>query len=108
MKDSSGYIAGTRWVLCNKQDASDPDVRARLVAQEISTHPDDSFYAATPPLEAKRLLFSQWASEQYREGSRLKLSFIDVRQAYFNGIPSRRLYVKFPPEMGLDKGYVAR
>ena len=90
-------VIGTRWVMCNKQDAAEPDVRARLVAQEVSTHADDSFYAATPPLEAKRLLFSQWASEQYRQGSRLKRSFIDVRKAYFNGIPSRRLYLRLPP-----------
>ena len=99
---------GTRWVLCNKNDSADPDIRARPVAQEISTFADDSYYAATPPLEAKRLLFSQWATEQWRGGKRLKLSFVDVRKAYFNARPTRRLYVKLPCELGLGKEVVAR
>ena len=47
VKDTSGKIIGTRWVLRNKQDASEPDVRARLVAKDISTHHDGSFF--TPP-----------------------------------------------------------
>ena len=56
--DAEGKIIGSRWVNCNKNDVNDPDVRCRLVAQEVNLHADDSFYAATPPLEAKRLLFS--------------------------------------------------
>ena len=107
-KDPTAKIICTRWVLSNKGDASEPDVRARLVAQEISLHHDESFYAATPPLEAKRLLLSQFASERTRDGAPLKLSFIDVRKAYFNGRPSRRLFVRLPAEMGLPKDTVAR
>ena len=64
--DPEGKLIGTRCVLCNKNDASDPDVRARLVAQEISTYADESFFAATPTLEAKRLLFSEWAAQHFR------------------------------------------
>ena len=60
--DPNGKIVGSRWVNCNKNDANDPDVRCRLVAQEVNTHADESFYAATPPLESKRLLFSEFAS----------------------------------------------
>lgn len=48
LADTGSKIINTRWVLCNKGDSNDPDVRARLVAQEISTHEDHSFYAATP------------------------------------------------------------
>ena len=62
-------------------------MRARLVAQEVSHFEDLSFYAATPPLESKRMLFSQWASERVRGGKPLKLSFVDIRKAYFNGAP---------------------
>ena len=69
--DPEGKIIGSRWVNCNKNDINDPDVRCRLVAQEVNVHADESFYAATPPLEAKRLLFSQWASEQERRSERL-------------------------------------
>ena len=41
----------TRWVDVNKGDEQTPDIRCRLVAKEI-----DDCVAATPPLEALRLL----------------------------------------------------
>ena len=104
--DPEGKIVGSRWVNCNKNDAHDPDVRCRLVAQEVNLHSDDSFYAATPPLEAKRLLFSQFASRCQRE--ELQLSFVDVRKAYFYGVPERTIYVRLPPELGLGKGVVGK
>ena len=105
LDDPNGKVIGSRWVNCNKNDVNDPDVRCRLVAQEINLHPDDSFYAATPPLEAKRMLFSEWASTQdvYRQ-----LSFIDVKKAYFYGVPDRSLYVRFPPELGMPKNMVGK
>ena len=57
--DPDGKIIGTRWVNCNKGDSTNPDVRCRLVAQEVAQEYDASFFAATPPLEAKRVMFSQ-------------------------------------------------
>ena len=106
--DAESKIGGSRWVNCNNNDINDPDVRCRLVAQEVNLHADDSFYAATPPLEAKRLLFSQWATEEKRNGERLQLSFVDVKKAYFYGVPDRHLYVRFPPELGMPKDLVGR
>ena len=45
----------TRRVLCNKGDASNPDMRARLVACEVNkTGKEDAFYASTPPGESKK------------------------------------------------------
>ena len=52
----------TRWVISNKGDRQNPDIRARLVACEVAHSRNDSYYASTPPLEAKRLLFSIMAS----------------------------------------------
>ena len=106
--DSTGKIIGSRWVNCNKGDASSPNVRCRRVAQEVAQEYDASFYAATPPLEAKRVLFSQWATEQTRGGKKLKLSFVDIRKAYFNGKPTRSLYLRLPPELGLRRNVVGR
>ena len=61
-------VIGTRWVNCNKQDKDNPKVRGRLVAQEVNNgQAQDEFYAATPPLEAKRVLFARWAKERERE-----------------------------------------
>ena len=64
--DPDGKIIGSRWLSCNKHDINDPDVRCRLVGQEAATHADESFYAATTPIEAKRFLFPQWSTEQRR------------------------------------------
>ena len=74
LRDSGAKVIGTRWMLCNKGNANAPDVRARLVAQEIATHDDSSFYAATPPLESKRMLLSEWATQRQQDGHPLKLS----------------------------------
>ena len=106
--DTEAKVISGRWVICNKGDSVSPDVRARYVAQEVATHEDHSFFASTPPLESKRMLLSQWASEKERNGKPLKLSFIDVRKAYFNGRPSRTIYVRLPAELGLGKSMVAR
>ena len=110
LKDSDGKIVGCRWVNCNKGDLDNPDVRCRLVAQEVNhgDGPTDAFYAATPPLESKRLLFSQWATERKRDGRHLKISCVDIRKAYFNGKPNRSLYVRLPPELGLPRNVLGK
>ncbi len=110
MADPEGKIIGCRWVNCNKGDLENPDVRCRLVGQEVNhgDGPTDAFYAATPPLEAKRLLFSQWATEQKRGGKHLKISCVDIRKAYFNGVPKRSMYVRLPPELGLPRNVLGK
>eukprot|EP00969_Alexandrium_andersonii_P082058 3617459-Alexandrium_andersonii.AAC.1 len=47
---------GGRWVDHNKGDAESPNVRSRYVAKDIAYYKGDSMFAATPPLEALRLL----------------------------------------------------
>ena len=103
-QDPEGKIVGCRWVNSNKGDSESPDIRCRLVAQEVNNGGESpDFYAATPPLEAKRLLFSEWATERTRRGQKLKLSFVDIRKAYFNGVPTRNIYIRLPPELGLPR-----
>ena len=53
--NEGGTHVRMRWVLCNKGDEAHPDVRARLVACEVAKDQQPSFFASTPPLEAKRL-----------------------------------------------------
>ena len=89
--DVSGKVIGSRWVNCNKNDLEDPDVRCRLVGQEVNLHHDESFYAATPPLEAKRLLFSEFASRRERRGKPLQISFVDVKKGIFLWHPRARV-----------------
>ena len=47
---------GVRWIDVNKQDANNPLYRSRLVGKDFNTHNDMSLYAATPPIEALRLI----------------------------------------------------
>ena len=82
LKTADAKCVRTRWVICNKGDEANPDIRARLVACELNTYQTDDFYASTPPLEAKRLLLSQMATQRRMEDGRaLELSFVDVKKA---------------------------
>ena len=80
----------------------------RLVGQEVNLFVDDLFDAATPALEAKRLIFSKIANEQASNGKPLQISFIDVKKAYFYGVPIRDMYVRLPPELGISKKFVGK
>ena len=110
MKSIPDYIlVRSRWVLCNKGDSSSPDVRARLVSCELNNgEKNDFFSASTPPLEGKRMLFSRYVSERQRKGKPLRLSFVDIRKAYFNAIPERAIFMRVPKELGLPPNTVAR
>ncbi len=48
---------GVRWVDINKGDEENPEYRSRLVAMDFKTVKLDTIFAATPPLEAKKMLF---------------------------------------------------
>jgi hypothetical protein len=94
---------GTKWIDINKGDASNPNYRSRLVAKEIRRGPNEDMFAATPPLEAKKCLFSyvmsQYARGRCRKGSdKLKLLFVDVSRAYFYAPSRRPVYVNLPEE----------
>ena len=53
-------------------------------------------------------MFSQYASERHGKGKPLRLNFVDIRKAYFNGRPTRNLSMHFPKELGLPSNVVAR
>ena len=110
LQKPDAILVRSRWVLCNKGDNKNPDMRARLVACEVNKGGDkpDAFFASTPPLEAKKVLFSRLAQERTRNGEKLMLSFIDVKKACFNGIPKRDVYMSLPKELGLPSHLVAK
>ena len=93
-----------RWIDCNKGDAVHPNFRSRLVAKEIKRDSRIDRFAATPPLEAKKILFSLALTEWYgydrgnRDDGR-KLDFIDIRKAYSNAPARRAVYVDLPTEI---------
>ena len=54
-KTGKGPIS-TRWIDINKGDDEFEEYRSRLVAQEINDHKREDLFAATPPLESKKML----------------------------------------------------
>jgi len=92
-----------RWVDVNKGDEVNENLRSRLVAKEIRFDKRDDLFAATPPLECKKVLFSLAVTEgigfekNMREAG-MKLDFIDVRRACFHSNARREVYVALPPE----------
>ena len=78
-------LTRSRCVLCYNGDSQYPDVRARLVSCELNNGENNDFFSAsTPPLEGKRMLFARYVSERTRKGKPLRISFVDIRKAYFN------------------------
>ena len=96
-------LIGARWVDVNKGDEVRPEYRSRLVAKEIKTHRRDDLFAATPPVEAKKMLFSLAVTEGigYEKGDKahgMKLDFIDARRADLHAPTRRQVFVELPPE----------
>ena len=51
-----GILIGVRWVDANKGDPESPDMRSRLVGQDVNTGKNIELYASTPPLGALRFV----------------------------------------------------
>ena len=72
-KETGKAHVRVKWVDTNKGGTEKPEYRCRLVAKEIEKDKREDMFAATPPLEAKKMLFSLWASVPG-----LRLEFADV------------------------------
>ena len=89
---------GTRWVDVDKGSPDCPDIRSRIVAQELNRGakaPD--LFAATPPLEYMQFLVSCCASAQGLEKP-TRLMTLDVKKASFYAPSTRRVFVGLPAE----------
>ena len=88
-------LVSVRWVDVQKVEG----VRSRLVARDFKggDKDRDDLYAATPPLESKRLLISRAATR--RKGKLIrKLLFIDVKKAHLNPRCQQDVYIALPTE----------
>ena len=90
---------GGKWVDVNKGDAEAPLVRSRYVAMEFAHQKDDNFFAATPPLEAIRLLLSRAATGRTHGRGGRKILIIDARKAHLHALADRDIFVQLPPEV---------
>ena len=94
---SDAKVIDTRWVMVNKGDTTNVEIRARLVAREIkgSASSEPMLFAATPPLDAFRIMISMaaWSPKKV-------LDFVDVRKAHLYGLAKRQLVIRLPKEVG--------
>ena len=90
---------GGKWVDRNKKDKANPLIRSRYVAKEINTYKDESLFAATPPLEALRVLVSSAATRKGAGRPDTKILLIDVRKAHLHAEVVREVFVELPPEL---------
>ncbi len=95
------HIVGTRWVNCDKGDAEHPEIKCRLVAQEVKTYQSDEFFSATPMTEALKMFITLAA-----EDKRKQVTVVDISRAYFNAKIMRKVVVELPPEVGFGKEFV--
>ena len=89
----------TRWIDINTGSAQDPCYRSRLVAKEFNTGAQEGLFAATPPLEAVRLLLSDVATvRKARPNEDRVIMLNDVARAFFEARMKRYVCVDLPAE----------
>ena len=90
----------------SKGDSVRTDSRARFVGKEFNTGTDPTLYAATPTLEALKLLLGNASSN---EKLNIHVMLSDVKRAYFHAEAQRELYARLPEEDSQYKpGWVGR
>lgn len=91
-----------RWVDVLKADGS---TRSRLVARDFrgADRQRDDLFAATPPLEAIRVLISRAATETPSRAQR-NMMFIDAKKAHLNPKCEEDVYIELPQEAGAEEG----
>ena len=89
---------GTKWVDTNKGDDHAPKYRSRLVATEVRKPWSDKWFAATPPLEALRLMVVLAARGHPKTRRPRQMLLLDVSRAHWYPDAVRNVFVKLPPE----------
>ena len=79
----------------NKGDSEEPEYCPRLVAREFAVGKDDALYAATPPMEALRIIISHAATTP-ENGPERVIMINDVRRAYFYAKIQRDVCIELP------------
>ena len=78
------------------------EVSCRLVARDFKGNDKGrgDLFAATPPLEAKRMLLSRAATITVGSSSR-KLVFIDAKEAHLNPRCEQDFFIELPEELAV-------
>ena len=92
-----------KWMDINKGDEINKEYRSRLVAKEIKRDKREDLFASTPPLKAKKMLFSMAVTggighHSGNPGEGMKNDFVDISRSYFQADAIRDMYVQLPDE----------
>ena len=90
-------VISTTWVDVNKGGQNAPNYRARLVDCELKLDSRLDLFAASPPLEAIRIICSLCANNQYGPQP-YQIMTLDVKRAYFYARSRRPVYIEIPIE----------
>ena len=96
-----------KWVDTDKGTEGQPLVRCRLVARDFKGKDEkdrEDLFAATPPLELKRVLMSKAVTRRRKRQGVRKLLFIDARKAHLNPECLKDVYIELPAEAGAGPG----
>ena len=90
-KDADGVHVKTTWIRDNKGTAEHPQVKCRLVAQELALGERlDELFAGTPSMSAVRLLLLH-----SRQDGRCVMT-MGVKTAFLYGVMRRKAYIELP------------
>ena len=95
-------IIKTRWIDINKGDDRNPNYRSRLVGKEFNDGEVVALFAATPPLEALRVLVSEAATVE--KGGRKVMVINDVSRAFIEAPVKRNICVELPEKQLTRRG----
>ena len=88
-------VIQVRWIDINKGDETNVDIRSRLVAKDFNTEDRPDLFAATPPIEAMRIIISEAATSG---GEEKAIMVNDVRRAFFYAKALSPVWVELPDE----------
>ena len=89
-------IIQTRWIDVNKGDTSNPIYRSRFVAKEFNDGKELGLFAATPPLEALKMLIGEAATIEDEHEKVVMIN--DVSRAFFEAPARREVCIELPDE----------
>ena len=86
------------WLDTNKGDEENENYRSRFVGKEFNTSKNHELFAATPPLEALRMLVSDLCTVTRQSDRSRRMMVCDVSRAFFYAPIETLIYVELPEE----------
>ena len=92
-------ILPVRWLDVDKaRGDSPPDIRSRCVVKQYNTGEREDIFAATPSLEAVKLLLSMTASSNGGRAPTRRVMVLDIKRAFLYADIREEVYIELPEE----------